>query len=62
MAKGEQALWQVGRPMGWAGHPTFVAVWPKLRRGVFWNLLELYFTVFKRVESLVVIDLFVWSV
>ena len=44
--EGEQAPWQTGQSMGWAGWPTFVAVWPKLRRGVFWNLLELTFVVF----------------
>ena len=44
--EGKRALWQAGRPMGWANRPTFMAVWPKLRRGVFWNLLELSFVVF----------------
>ena len=37
--EGERAPWQASRP-------TFVVVWPKLRRGVFWNLLELSFAVF----------------
>ena len=34
-----------GLPCG-ASRPTFVAVWPKLRHGVFWNLLEFSFVVF----------------
>jgi len=44
--EGERAPWHTGCPMGWAGQPTFMAVWPKLQRGVFWILLELSFIVF----------------
>jgi hypothetical protein len=46
MAEGERSPGWAGRPPPWADRPTMVESRPTLHHGVFWNLLELCFTVF----------------
>jgi hypothetical protein len=43
---GERALGWTRQPPPWVDQPTTVEFQTMLRRGVFWNLLELSFTVF----------------